>query len=587
MKKLLLFSFLFLTFAGVSFGQTTLVDFETVQDPFVEPFDLTMYENAVANPDGSGSVGKVIKDGSKFWGGINVYFGGDITFTGTDDKFTIDFYTSDAGVNDSILFKFQLFPRDGIGGAQTIEVDAYYTDANDTQVGTWKTLEFALPDGTTGSYNQIVIFFGWSWAHDGDVYYFDNVVAPGFSAYGNTDVTFTITDKFNNAPGVSLFIDGAAATLAQEGNVYTHTANLAPYSVLVGQSVGIYEIVYTHIDNSVEVRDTAGAGQNNTYPGAAGLVCGTLSGTQDITKLILVEDPEDGTALAIDVGETPPTIDGTIDAVWSNAKTHTNQERGWFGAPSGLYSTWKVMWDIDNIYLLYTVEDATLNNGNIVDVWKNDCVETFFDMNQSASEGYDSDDWQIRTIPGLETWTGSANVTAEWSGNVQRGQSADDARYIVELAIPWISLSATFLPIVGTKFNYDCIVADVAAEGGARVYRESWSTAEDVAHVNTAYFGTITLSDLTNEGGGTGIRNTEAFNVTLFPNPASDQVSIRSDVAISSIRIMDMTGRVVNSVSSVNEYTTTMNVENLIGGVYLISITDMEGGSSVQRLRVL
>ncbi len=102
------------------------------------------------------AVGKLVKAGWAFWGGINVYFGGDVVFTGAGDKFTIDFYTENAGINDSILFRFQLFNR--YGGVETIEVDAYYTDANDTQVGSWKTLEFALPDGAEGSYNQMVIF---------------------------------------------------------------------------------------------------------------------------------------------------------------------------------------------------------------------------------------------------------------------------------------------------------------------------------------------------------------------------------------------------------------------------------------------
>lgn len=555
-----------------AFGQTTLLDFETVTDPLVEPFDLTSYESAVANPDGDGSVGKVVKAGSAFWGGINVYFGGDVTFTGTDDKFTIDFYTTNAGINDSILFKFQIFNR--YGGVETIEVDGYYSDANDTQVGTWKTLEFALPDGTTGSFNQMVIFFGWDFSTDGDIYYFDNVVAPGYAAYTDTDVTFNITDKFNNATDVKLFIDGVEGTLTKTDNLYTNTTSLAPYTILGGQSIGMYEIVYSHMANGIEMRDTTS------------LLAGSLTGTQELIQLIIVEELEDGTALAISVGDTPPTIDGTIDAIWSNAKTHTLQERSWWGSPSGLYGSFKVMWDIDNIYLLYVVEDATPYNGNEVAVYENDCVETFFDMNQSATTPYDVDDWQIRSIRALDTWTGSANVTADWGTNVQRAQSmmADDAGYIVELAIPWTSLSATFLPIIGTEFNFDCSTTDVGVGGGARLFRESWTTARDVAYMNTEDFGTLTLSDKTME---TAVKNREVTNVTIFPNPATDMVSIRSDVEISSISIVDITGRTVSTLKSVRDFNTVVNVGHLTDGVYLISISDVKGGSSVQKLRVL
>jgi hypothetical protein len=576
MKKLLLFSFVLLAVTGLSFGQDTLVDFETVQNPLVEPFDLTSYENAVANPDGEGFVGKAVKAGCCFWGGINIYFGGDVAFTGAD-TFKIDFYAANAGTNDSILFKFQLFNR--YGGVQTVEVDRYYSDANDTEVGVWKTLEFALPDtmsATSGSYNQMVIFFGWNFVADGDEFYFDNVVAPGFTPYGNTDVTFTITDKFNNATDVKLFIDGNEATLTQAANVYTNTSSLVSYTVLEGQDTGIYEIVYSHLANGVEVRDTTS------------LVCGSPSGAQELVQLIIVEALEDGTALAISVGETPPVIDGAIDAVWDNARTHTMQQRSWWGNPTGLYSTWKVMWDIDNVYLLYVVEDATPYNGNTAAVYENDCIETFFDMNQSAKEGYDADDWQIRSIRMLDSWTGSANVDSTWGSDVQRAQASmpGDAGYHVEMAIPWLSLSNTFLPLVGKEFNYDCVVADVGSGGGARLYRESWTTDTDVAYFNTEFFGTITLSADTIEGGPTAVFDREEMNVTIYPNPASDQVSISSDVLIDGYTLLDMTGRMVRSASAINEFNAVLNVSDLNEGVYIIRITDIDGASSVQRLQI-
>ena len=573
MRKLLLSISCIFALAIGAMGQTTLVDFETVE-PLVEPFDIISYEAAAANPSGEGSVGKIVKAGWAFWGGINVYFGGDIVFTGTDDKFSIDFYTEDAGRGDSILFKFQLFNR--YGGVETIEVDMYYSDVNDKEVGVWKTLEYALPDGTEGSYNQMVIFFGWDFASDGDTYYFDNVVAPGYTAHEDTEVTFEITDKFNNATDVGLFIDGESAALTKEGNVYSNTTTLTPYTVLTGASIGVYEIVYTHMGNGEEVRDTTS------------LVVGSPDGTQEVMNLIIVEEPEDGTALAISVGTTPPTIDGAIDDVWGNAKAHTMQERGWWGTPTGLYTSWKVMWDIDNIYLLYVVEDATPYNGN-ANNYENDCVETFFDMNQSAATPYDADDWQIRTIRGLDSWTGSANVTAEWGGNVTRAQAsmADDAGYHIEMAIPWTSLSATFLPIVGTPFNYDASTADVGTGGGARLFRESWTTNDDIAYFNTAMFGTITLSDLTNEGGGTSVQELAVAQVAMYPNPARDLVTFRSETEISTIQILDITGRVVKNTGIMNRQNVTIGLDDLAGGVYLVNINDLNGASSVKKLRIL
>ena len=570
MKKFITTIMVLSTVAFLAYGQDTLLDFESVTDPLIEPFDVTSYESAVANPDGAGSVGKVVKDGEKFWGGINIYFGGDVQFSGTD-TFKIDFYTADAGTNDSILFKFQLFNR--YGGVTTVEVDEFYSDAGDATVGTWKTLEYVLPDTLSGySYNQMVIFFGWSYSSDGDAYYFDNIVAPGFTAYSNTDVTFNITDKFDNATDVKLFVDGAEKTLTKTDNVYSNTTSLAPYTILVGESVGSYEIVYSHVADGSEVRDTTE------------IFVGNSSGAQEVLQLIIVEEQEDGTALAISVGTTPPTIDGVVDAVWSNANAHSNQERSWWGSPTGMYSTWKVMWDIDNIYMLYIVEDETPYNAN-ANNYENDCVETFFDMNQSATTPYDADDFQIRTIRDLDNWTGSANVDATWAADVERGQVADANGYTIEMAIPWLSLSATFLPIADATFNYDVTVADVGALGGARLYRESWGTANDNAYFDTKDFGTVTLSALTNEG-GTAVKVNEVSNLSVYPNPATGVVSINADNAISMVKIIDMTGRVINTVSNINNNNLEINVSELSSSIYIMEVTDYKGNISTTKLRV-
>lgn len=579
MKNYLLsISFIF-ALAFNAIGQTTLVDFETVKDPFVEPFNLTSYESAVANPSATGVntsafVGKVVKDGASPWGGSNIYFGGDVVFTGINDKFSVDFYTEATPLNDTIRFQFQLFPRDGVGGAATIDVNAYYVDANDNTLGTWKTLDFPIPDGTTGSYNQMVIFFGWDAVGDGEIVYFDNIVAPGFSAYENSNITFDIEDKFNNAIDVKLFLDGTEATLTQTDNVYSNTTSLSSsYSVLVGGDVDYHEVVYSHMANGAEVRDTLD------------LLVGP---SRDLFKLIIVEEIEDGTALAISVGDTPPTIDGTIDAVWSNAKTHTMQERSWWGSPTGLYSTWKVMWDIDNIYLLFTVEDATPNNGNTVDVYQNDCIEVFFDMNQSATTPYDANDWQIRTIRGLDTWTGSANVDATWAADLERGQSAmaDDAGYIIEMAIPWSSLSTSFLPLASVEFNFDCCAADVTTAGGTRVFRESWTTAEDIAYMNTKDFGTITLSDLTNEI--TSIKNISQIpNLSVYPNPVIDHLNIQAASYIAKVEIYDIMGRQASILSDINQTSVIMNVSDLSrNAIYIVKITDVQGNSSARKITV-
>ncbi len=582
MKNYLLTTLFMFALVISAMGQTgdTLVDFETVQDPLVEPFDLTSYENAVENPNQTGNtsdyVGKAVKDGDKFWGGINLYFGGNVDLSADEDSIKIDFYTEDAGVNDSILFKFQLFNR--YGGVETVEVDVYYSDENDTQVGSWKTLKYAIPDSITGDYNQMVIFFGWEYANDGDVYYFDNVTVPGYSPYGTTDVTFEITDKFNNAEDVKLFIDGSEATLDQSDNVYTNTSTLESYNVTEGQSQGIYEIVYSHVANGEEIRDTTS------------LVVGNSTGTQKVTQLIIVEEPEDGTADAINVGDTPPTIDGEIDAIWDSAKTHTMQKRSWWGSPTGLYSMWKVMWDIDNVYLLYMIEDDTPHAHNLdANQWVNDNVETFFDMDQSASNGFDDNDWQIRTIRGSDVWTGSEGVTDTWTEDVQRAQTEmeNNEGYIIEMAIPWGSLSGSFVPLDGAEFNYDACATDVTEEGGSRAYRESWATAGDSAYYSTADYGTITLvgeeDDDDDDGTGIGQVPESLKNIKMYPNPAQKHISLENLKDVKTVSISNVLGATIKEVA-VDDEKMNISVEGLNEGIYFVIFRDEKGRSNTLKL---
>ena len=88
------------------------------------------------------------------------------------------------------------------------------------------------------------------------------------------------------------------------------------------------------------------------------------------------------------------------------------------------------------------------------------------------------------------------------------------------------------------------------------------------------------------EGGPTTVFDREVTNVTIYPNPASDQMSIRSDVQIDGYSIMDLTGRMVRSASAINDFNVVLNVSDLNEGVYIIRVTDIEGGAAIQKIRV-
>jgi hypothetical protein len=62
---------------------------------------------------------------------------------------------------------------------------------------------------------------------------------------------------------------------------------------------------------------------------------------------------------------------------------------------------------------------------------------------------------------------------------------------------------------------------------------------------------------------------------SVFPNPASDVISIRTDIQYSAIILRDITGKEVMSIDTGSE----INVRTLDKGIYLISLADDSGGT--------
>jgi photosystem II stability/assembly factor-like uncharacterized protein len=64
---------------------------------------------------------------------------------------------------------------------------------------------------------------------------------------------------------------------------------------------------------------------------------------------------------------------------------------------------------------------------------------------------------------------------------------------------------------------------------------------------------------------------------SMYPNPATNNLTVKTSNTPQVIEICDMTGRVISS-TSVNGNVTTINIENLAGGIYLVRVID---GTSV------
>ena len=77
------------------------------------------------------------------------------------------------------------------------------------------------------------------------------------------------------------------------------------------------------------------------------------------------------------------------------------------------------------------------------------------------------------------------------------------------------------------------------------------------------------------------VEELEELPLQLYPNPARDEVYINYDCPEYDVRIMDMSGRVVLSASSLS-FNARIDVSDLSQGTYLMECRDEQHPSSVK-----
>ena len=72
------------------------------------------------------------------------------------------------------------------------------------------------------------------------------------------------------------------------------------------------------------------------------------------------------------------------------------------------------------------------------------------------------------------------------------------------------------------------------------------------------------------------MNETTSIELTVFPNPASDVITVTSDAKLEEVSVFDTYGNLVNTFNS-----STFSVSHLIAGVYFLTISTDQG--TVQR----
>jgi hypothetical protein len=70
--------------------------------------------------------------------------------------------------------------------------------------------------------------------------------------------------------------------------------------------------------------------------------------------------------------------------------------------------------------------------------------------------------------------------------------------------------------------------------------------------------------------------------ISIYPNPATEVLNVKSDYTITSIEVMNFTGQTVYNSSDVDSKTAKLNVATYTPGVYFVKVTTSEGTRTVK-----
>ncbi|MBN2669157.1 MAG: T9SS type A sorting domain-containing protein [Bacteroidales bacterium] len=81
------------------------------------------------------------------------------------------------------------------------------------------------------------------------------------------------------------------------------------------------------------------------------------------------------------------------------------------------------------------------------------------------------------------------------------------------------------------------------------------------------------MSNLEDEGIiNVGINQLSNFDLKIYPNPITDKVTIESEIALTSVRIIDLSGRIIRQYEDINQQSIEILRDDIVSGSYFIEI---------------
>ncbi|MBN2009791.1 T9SS type A sorting domain-containing protein [candidate division KSB1 bacterium] len=288
--------------------------------------------------------------------------------------------------------------------------------------------------------------------------------------------------------------------------------------------------------------------------------------------------------LDVQMVEDGITVDGILDDEWEGVPDISiatlNDGDGFdqmVDRNSDLYTTYRLAWDEDALYLFVHVmdQDVYLPAG---DPWNEDNVEIFIDGGNEKnpqSVGYDANDiqwrWVMRQVPN--------------GGSASTGPEHCDFKFVEDPGVSWdleVAIPASDLTFdleEGTLIGWDIQVSDKdSTEAGVNSNGIKWWSSNVFGWNDPSIFGEAELIG----SSGTGVKalkNTEmAKDYTLeqnYPNPFNPTTNIQyviSEKGLVKLAVYNVLGKevasLVNKVQDRGNYVADFNASELSSGIY-------------------
>jgi hypothetical protein len=260
-----------------------------------------------------------------------------------------------------------------------------------------------------------------------------------------------------------------------------------------------------------------------------------------------------------------PTIDGSVDSVWSNANQYAlNNSVGTISSSGDCSADWKALWDSNNLYLLAEVTDDSLTTDSS-SAFKDDMVEVYIDGDNSGGSSYDgTNDFQYGfRYDDASVYTGSNSVND--TTGVNHASTSTSGGWRLEVEIPWSTIGVSVSS--GTVIGFDVHVVD-DDDGGDRDGKLMWHDTDDDAYTDPSTFGDAELSSST-VGGDT----TAPSAPTNLSSPAKTDTSVDLDWDASS----DSGG---SGLDHYNVYVDGSRDQEVASGTTTATVSDLSSSTS-------